>query len=170
MEFAVFFQATIVAILNIFTFTNCSQNVSASAPFAFADHQLLSFLELESKWHVFGLPVLDDDVLTLVKVDLVHPESRIQQRLHGLPGKLDSAIFFDLDGGFLAVGAVTGGGGLAAGGGALLVPLSNFPTLVKKVALPLCCFGVVKPEPNIVNIQIESGRVQRVGKSQFEIF
>lgn len=82
MEFTIFIHATFIAILHIFAFANCSEDISRSAPLALADDQFLTFLEFECKWQIFAFPVLNDNVLTLIQINLVDAQSCIQQWLH----------------------------------------------------------------------------------------
>ena len=164
VESAVLVHAAFVAILDVLTLTNSPQDISRAAPLALADDQLLALLEFEGEWQVFAFPVLNDNILALVQVDLVDAKSCIEERLHGLTRKLDAAVVLDLY--VLALGLC----GLARRGILLIIALGNFLARGREVALVLRVVRVVEPEADVVDVEVVAGRVQRVHQSPLQIF
>ena len=157
------FHAVFVAILHNLALADGSQDVLVVAPLALANHQLLALLELEGEWLAGILSVLNNDVLVLVQINLMHTEGSVQEGLHRLAWEFDSTI--DLRDNLAAclslfLGALSGS----------FVPVSYLLARVEEVLFVRCgIVGVVEPEPDVINAEVEAGRVERVSKSPLEV-
>ena len=96
VEPLVFFHAVIVAIFHDFTFADGAQDVSAVAPFAEPYHQVSSFDVFECKAIGRLLFELDNNLLVIAEINLVHSQRRIQERLKRLTWELDATVKLDI--------------------------------------------------------------------------
>ena len=77
MEPLVFFHTVIVAVFHVFTFADGAKDVSAVAPFAESYDEVSSFDVFECETISRFFSELDNNLLVIIKIDLVHSQGRI---------------------------------------------------------------------------------------------
>lgn len=95
----------------------------------------------------------------------MHSQSCVEKRLHRLTRKLDATVIFDL-----YIIARRGLTLCLLRCASLLIALGNFLARGREVALVLCVVGVIEPEADVFDIEVEAGGVQRVDQSPLQIF
>jgi hypothetical protein len=97
MESLILLHTFVITVFNILALANCSQNVSAVAPLAYSDHKFLSNFKFEHKLVGLSIPELCNDQLLFVEINVLQPESRVDQRFKTLTRKFYAAIDLYLD-------------------------------------------------------------------------
>ena len=162
MEPLVLFHTVIVAVFHIFTFADGAKDVSAVAPFAESYDEVSSLDVFECEILSNFFLELDNNLLVIVKIDLVHSKGRIQERLKRLSWELDAAVKLDIFAWWLLT--------LLFVFRAVCLWLRNSLASGFQVLISFVLILAIEPKTDIFNLNLKASGIQVIENPLFDVF
>lgn len=162
VESLVFFHAVIVAIFDVFAFADGTEDISAVAPLAESYDEVASFDVFECKSIGRFFFELDNDLLVVVEIYLVHSQSGIQEWLKRLSWELDAAVKLDIFTWWLLTVRFVFS--------AVCLWLRNSLASGFQILISFMLILAIEPKTDVLNLDLKASCIQVIENSLLNVF